>query len=151
MIYILEGQLPIDLIIRGEMRSFKAPHICITNDSYTFIEYEHAPPIRGMVPEERMCLHTIYFHIEYQRAFESISKTFTSSGYFRAAIYLTEIYLEIRNKLKNLDGYGYIGKNSCYWWDPVRFCWRSIAYGKLSPARIHAHYSEMRKQGRLAL
>jgi hypothetical protein len=150
VIYILEGQLPIALIIRGESRSFKAPHICLTQDSLEFIEYERALKVRGMSPEERMCLHTMYFHIEWQRAFESISKTFLN-GYFRAAIYLTEIYLEVGTRARDFDAhcdrYGHIW----YWWDPVRFLWQSIGYGRFNPAIMHKHYLEMRELGRLAL
>jgi hypothetical protein len=69
-------------------------------------------------------------------------------GYFRAALYEKELYVEVMFKVDYSEQY----RSRCrsYWWDTKRSIWVGMKNVRLlTPKAIYKHYARMLRQNRL--
>lgn len=153
MIYLFEGTLPLKTFTTFLGSRAIAPSICINRDAKQFVYHANVtrvskPVIRRSGPDV-VARHHIHFWEPFQAAFGAVNGTFAGDGYFRAAIYKKELYIEVMYKTDYTAQY----RDRCrsYWWDTDSRIWVSMQRVRLlKPKAIYKHYAKMLRQKRLA-
>jgi hypothetical protein len=148
MIYLFEGPLPLRTFTAINPRKAIAPNVCLNRHAFMFVKHQNASRIGRIDKSVVLVRHLIGFRDEWHKGFGSINKTFVGDGYYRAAIYETELYIEVMYKVSYAQKYR--DKVRSYWWDSASYTWINMNTRRLNPKNIHRHYSQMRRHKRLA-
>jgi hypothetical protein len=151
VIYLFEGTLPLKTFTAFRGTASVAPAICVNRDVKQFVYYANVT--RVSKPDDRrssvLTRYPIHFWQPFQAAFKALNSTFVGDGYFRAALYEKELYVEVMYQADYTAQY----RDRCrsYWWDTNSRNWVSMQRVRLlTPKAIYKHYARMLRQKRLA-
>ena len=148
MIYLFEGTLPLKTFTAFRGPASVAPAICMNRDVKQFVYYANVTRVSKVLTR-----YPIHFWEPFQAAFNALNSTFVGDGYFRAALYEQELYVEVMYKSNYRAQYS--DRCRSYWWDTNSRTWvhmrRGEVYGRRLTAKgIYKHYARMLRQKRLA-
>jgi len=153
VIYLFEGTLPLKTFTTAIGSRAIAPSICINRDVKQFVYHTNAtraskPAIRRR-GHDVVARHHIHFLAHLQPAFAAVNTTFVGDGYFRAALYEEELYIEVMYKVNYTPQY--TDRCRSYWWDTNSRVWVGMKnIRRLIPRAIYKHYARMLRQKRVA-
>ena len=145
MIYLFESTLPLKTFTAFRGIASIAPAICINRDVKQFVYYANVTRVSKVLTR-----YPIHFWEPFQAAFKALNSTFVGDGYFRAALYKKELYVEVMYK----TDYTHLYRDRCrsYWWDINSRTWVGmLKVRRLTPKAIHKHYARMLRQKRVAI
>lgn len=148
MIYLFEGPLPLRTFSGPNPPKAIAPAVCLNRQALRFVTHQNAARVPRAGVHDLIVRHIMGFRQQWHKGFAAINKTFVGDGYYRAAIYETELYIEVMYKVSYAQKYR--DKVRSYWWDSASYTWINMNTRRLNPKNIHRHYSQMRRHKRLA-